>query len=62
MTEGHGGTRKNVEDELEEAAGSRGDERKKKSAKEAVEKETTKGSSGGVKDNVQDDMGRSQNR
>lgn len=62
MTEGDGGTRKNVRDEMEEAAGGRKKGSKEKVVREAAEKETTKDSSGGVKDNVQDDMGRSQNR
>jgi hypothetical protein len=62
MTEGDGGTRKNVGDEMDEAAEGRGNERKRKAAKETVEKETTTGDSGGVKDNVRDDWRKSQER
>lgn len=61
MTEGDGGTRKNIRDEMEEATDTSGGKRKKEKVEEAA-RESTSGSSGGVKDNVQDDWRRSQDR
>ena len=56
--EGTGGTRKNVEDEFDEAAG--GSDRKDRPANGKDREESE--SSGGVKDNVRDDMDKTQRR
>ena len=54
--EGSGGTRKNVHDEFDEAAGRT--ERKDRPPNDKDREET--GGSGGVKDNVRDDMDKTQ--
>ena len=54
--QGSGGTKGNVEDELEDAS-----TRKKDASKEAVKEEESTGSHpGGTKDNVQDELDESQ--
>ena len=49
--EGHGETKDNVQDDLDEASGGR----KEGAATDAVEREAAGGSDGGVKDNVRDE-------
>ena len=57
---GSGGTKDNVRDELDEAAGRGGRERDDR--KEAVLEEVVQPGSGGVKDNVRDELAESQER
>lgn len=56
--QGSGGTKGNVEDELEDAS-----KRKKDASKEAVKEEGSTGSgTGGTKDNVKDELAETQRR
>jgi hypothetical protein len=57
---GSGGSKDNVRDELDEAAG-RG-RRKRDDRKEAAPEEEEQAGSGGVKDTVQDELAESQER
>jgi hypothetical protein len=57
---GSGGTKDNVRDELDEAAG-RG-RRERDDRKEAVLEEVVQPGSGGIKDNVRDELAESQER